>query len=850
MLQNWQLARSVSQAIRLGIQVLVVVFLVVAFGASAFAEKAASPNETIPLRTYQAIRTKNAPHIDGQLTDSAWANAPKSAGFTERRPTPGAKPQLETSLQIIYDSEALYVAIRCADPEPNKIVAPVTRRDRIVEADYVAVEIDSRHDKRGAFTFGVNAAGIKVDGTCFNDNNCSDDWNGVWDAEVAITDSGWQVEYRIPLRLLRFQSGNNLTFGLNVFRGLSRQRAMYYWQYIAPGGSQFVSRFGVLTGLSLKSPPLVTEATSYFAAQLGHSAGSTLALSSPSLRVGVDAKASFLDSFHLSATINPDFGQVEADQVELNLSTYETYLPEKRTFFLEDMDRFEPASSADPTLFYTRRLGRSLPQPTLKDNEILISAPQIQAIYGAGKLVGGNSNGFSFGLLNAFMGPSFSRIKNRQGRIERRIESTWENASLLRMSQDFGENSSSGLMATALATDGAGNAGVASADVSYNTPDKQFNLSGNIYSSALDAQRVLQQDDYIQAAIKRIGPVGYGGSFEMSTLSGGIFQGTLSGSYFSSNLALNDLGYLRRADSAKAGAQLRFRRFKKWWIVQNAELAMAPVLLRNTKNINLGDRIEGAFTLNFTNGWGGGIYGNYIPFRCDDRETRTAGDVVYCKASGAANTAIWLHTDSRKKWFVAAESAGAATQRAVFATATISLEFKPLPQVQFSLSPSYDISNGALAWLATEEHANETQFKFSRRRKDTWDTTLRGIYSFSRDLTLQGYLQAFVVTIDEGEQYLGSLSHQHPTQATLFESELKPVGQASTDGDYTFASLVATVILRWEYLPGSTAYLVYSGSSSKQDSNDAYLGLSRLPSAVSVRGAEQRLMMKLSYRFE
>ncbi|MBC7975945.1 MAG: carbohydrate binding family 9 domain-containing protein, partial [Myxococcales bacterium] len=360
-----------------------------------------------------AVRTTLAPNIDGDLRDPAWAVAGPTTEFTQKFPDEARAPSEPTELRVLYDDDTLYIAFHCV-----QIHAPVTgrlaRRDRQVEADWVQVAVA---DGNSAYEFSVNAAGVLGDGVRFNDTDYSSDWDGVWDAQVTRNERGWSAEMRIPLRIFRNTIGAK-EWGFQARRYISNRQETDEWAYIPRAVAGEVSHYGLLSGITdvrrsnpLELLPYVSGGLSWQDMKpgagfddLGYRATAGLDLA---LRLGKD--------FTLDASFNPDFAQVEADQVVLNLTTYETFVPEKRPFFVNGMALFQlPRMELFPTpqtLFYTRRIGAAPDAPVLEDGATA-TAPEPSTIYAAAKLTGQPVSGVTAGLVAALTGRNNVRAES------------------------------------------------------------------------------------------------------------------------------------------------------------------------------------------------------------------------------------------------------------------------------------------------------------------------------------------------------------------------------------------------------------------------------------------------------
>jgi hypothetical protein len=350
-------------------------------------------------RSLTAARATGPIRIDGKLDEPAWAAAPVGEHFIQSRPRPGDLATLVTTVRVLADDDALYVGVRLDDPEPRAIQAPIGRRDDENNSDWCFVEIDSRRDRQTAFSLGVNPAGVQVDGVFVGDTSYDSTWNGVWEAATSVDDRGWTVEYRIPFSVFAFRApdpGEPLRWGLNVYRSNPRTGEVANWSPRLPQLAGVVSLFNELV---VPAAPRARrfDVTPYVSVS-----------STDGPRAGGDLDVGLGGKLALVATVLPDFGQVEADPAQLNLTSFELFLPERRPFFTEGLDAFRFDTSlplvsrgdsfADEAAFYSRRIGRA-PEGTIPPGA---TAPAATSILGATKLYGRTDGGLRAGVLAAW----------------------------------------------------------------------------------------------------------------------------------------------------------------------------------------------------------------------------------------------------------------------------------------------------------------------------------------------------------------------------------------------------------------------------------------------------------------
>src|SRR5262245_42225102 len=299
------------------------------------------PPASAPIpRSVSATRAAQEPVIDGKDDDAVWRDARTITQFQEWRPTEGRAPKLPTEAKIAYDAANLYVFVRCFDPHPDSIITVLARRDYFTPSDMVWLWIDSYHDRRTGFEFGVNPSGVKLDAQMFNDGNEDFAWDAVWDVATRIDAQGWTAEFRIPLSQLSYGSQRTHTFGFTVDRDIYRYSQRVSWQLIRSSQAGFVSQFGEITDLNDLETPRRFEAAPYVVTKNVSQFEATTIGREQQFTAGADLKYRVASNLKLDATINPDFGQVEADPGVLNLTAFETFFREQRPFFVQGAGQF------------------------------------------------------------------------------------------------------------------------------------------------------------------------------------------------------------------------------------------------------------------------------------------------------------------------------------------------------------------------------------------------------------------------------------------------------------------------------------------------------------------------------
>lgn len=406
--------------------------VVVAAGESLRAQGTApTPKVSAPVPTLRAARREGAIVLDGRLDEAAWQRAEAAKDFTQSWPNFGKAGVDPTEVRVLYDDDAIYVGVRMFDSHPDSIAAQLARRDASgIYSDWAHVSIDSYHDRRTAFRFSVNPKGVQKDVYTSNDNSEDTNWDAVWDAATRIDSLGWVAEYRVPLSQLRFGNappGQPRVWGFQVMRDVARRNERVAFSPWQPDGSGFVSKFGDLAGLVDLPRPQRLEVLPYVSTKVTRAPGNA---SDPFFKktaaepnAGADVRYGLPGGLTLTATINPDFGQVEVDPATVNLSAFETFFPEKRPFFLEGSDVFSFGQVrrnndyGGQTFFYTRRIGRAPQRFPSGTGVTYVDMPQQTTIAAAAKVTG-RRGPWTIGLLDALAAEERARVAGPGGAVD------------------------------------------------------------------------------------------------------------------------------------------------------------------------------------------------------------------------------------------------------------------------------------------------------------------------------------------------------------------------------------------------------------------------------------------------
>ena len=778
------------------------------------------------------VASTSAIRVDGELTEEVWQRAPLINGFKQRDPKDGAEATYDTEARVAYDATALYVAVQALDPEPAGIVGIRTRRDEGSPSDWIRVLVDSFHDKRSAYEFAVNPAGVKQDVYWFNDGDNDTGWDAVWDVAVSRGPRGWRAEFRIPFSQLRFHPAASATFGFAVVRQIGRLNETTTWPLLSKTVSGYVSSFGELTGLELNRSPKRLEVVPYVVGdvttQPGEAGNPLRQTTDPDGSVGVDLKYALQPGLTLTATVNPDFGQVEADPAVVNLSAFETFFSERRPFFVEgsgifrfDLDCNDGNCSG---MFYSRRIGRSpRGEPSVPDGGYS-DAPGQTTILGAAKLTG-RAGPFSIGVLNALTADEDAVIASGVTRSRQTVE-PMTSYSVARARREFANQSALGFMFTATNRnlDAAtrflpGQAYTGGIDWDWRL-NRKYAVQGYWAGSSVlgDAAAIaeLQQSNVhsfqrpdseaLEFDPTRTSMNGYGAMLAIAKIGGERVRFNSNVSMKSPGFDINDVGFMRRADTRSMSnwIQVRHERPTTWYRSFRYNLNQWAGWNFDGDRLNLGYNVNAHIV--FRNHWATGSGANYNPQSFDDRATR-GGPGAY----GNTQRSVWFYVEGDRRKPVSVGTFGFIGGDRLGSSIT---EFGPyvnwrpssflMLNTEFVISKNHDQSQ----WI---EQVDD-RYIFGDLRQRTAAIRTRLNYTVTPNLTVQIYAEPFVSAGD----YV-SFKELADGRSRDYSNRYAPTAYDSNP-DFNYRSFRTTNVLRWEYRPGSTLFVVWQ--QGREDSLD------------------------------
>ncbi len=776
-------------------------------------------------RTAAAVRINGAsPKLDGVLDDDIWKTAPLHEGFMQQDPDEGEPSTERTTFQIVYDDEAIYFAVMCYDKEPDKIFSRLVRRDNYVTSDRLDVVLDPHYSRQNAFWFTVYPSGSVTDGVISGRGWWDNTWNGVWEVKTKIHENGWAAEYKIPYHVLRFAPKEKYTWGLQVARSISRKKEYALWRLIKKNEPGWVSRFGDLTGIENIHPPHHLELIPY-------TMGRTTLNSKADVwgNVGGDVQYGITSGITLNATVNPDFGQVEADPASLNLSAYEEYFEERRPFFIQGASIF---GSNDYNFFYSRRIGRRPGHFDVPDGVEELSRPEATTILGAAKIVGRTNGRTSFGIMEAVTSPEHAQIEQK-GETREFLVEPLTNYFVGRVKQDILKgNSYIGLITTAVNRRASNSAYVGGLDWDLKFAKEQYQVTGTIATS--QAGKIDERKS------------GYLAHIEVDK-SGGWLRFDTDFRVLSPDLEINDLGYRRRADIVEWNYDFTVRKQKPFSIFRRVIFGLYGWRTWNYDGVSISRYSEIWTDGRLKNYWDYDLWvGRNLESFSDD-DTMRGGTLIKSPPGWWIYTQ--LRTDSRKTVQLQLNPVFAWNddKRSYDYDVRLRIRIRLASNIEVSLGPSYSYGMKDAQWVdLVEENVNghlEKHYVYGELENRTLDFTTRANISFTPTLSLQFYVQPFITIGD----YANFKELVEP-RSYLFKSY--PLDE---NRDFHQRSLRGNTVLRWEFQPGSTLFLVWTQSreASLEEVRAADLEfrpLHRLGSSFTDEG-KNILLIKCRYWF-
>ncbi|WP_106791958.1 DUF5916 domain-containing protein [Aquimarina sp. Aq78] len=871
---------------------------------------------TVKKRIYTTKLLNNAEGltINGLIDEPGWDVVEWAGDFIENEPDENTPPSQETKFKIVYDQKYLYVAYRCYDTEPDKIEKRLSRRDGFA-GDRITLILDTYHDKRTAFSFTITAAGVKGDEfVSRNGDNWDSSWNPIWYAASNIDDEGWTAEIKIPLSQVKFGKSKEQVWGLQVNRLFFRKAERSVWQRIPRDAPGFISEFGELHGLinieaqkQLEIQPFAVTQFDTYPEEEGNPFrdGEDFKLNG-----GLDAKIGITNDLTLDLTVNPDFGQVEADPAAIALDGFQIFFREQRPFFVENKNIFDYrfANNQD-NLFYSRRIGRS-PQGSISgiDNEF-IDKPTNTTILGAAKFSGKTKDGWSIGILESVTSREIAKIEDENGNEREAIVEPLTNYMVGRVQKDFNQrNSFIGGIITATnrnlgdtfdideddpntdeTSEVAGtrennlnllrkSAYTAGLDFRHNWKDRKYFVEGNIVASHVEGSEEAIENtqnslthlfqridaDHVNLDPNRTSLTGTGGKLRGGKSGGGNWRYGGGIYWRSPELELNDIGFLRQADDIRQFANLRYLFLKPTKFYRRANLRFNQSSAFDFEgNYNRIEYVLGG-NIDYKNNWWTEVEMIHKPRIFTNTVLRGGPRWRFSEENIGV---LFFGSDQRKKFNFTVGHVNSWTKQNNFSFKryVLRLRYQPFNSFSMSVNPEFVRRRSKTQYVTDVDFNGTPRYITANIDQQTLSASIRLNYSINPNLTIQYYGQPFIsrgrytdfnsvnnpIAKDLNERVTWYDQDQisfADDEYSVDENRDGNVDYTIDNPDFAFVQFRSNLVLRWEYIPGSEIFLVWSqGVTGDGNATDDLF--KSLDNQILNQQPENTFLIKATYRF-
>ncbi|HEX2095409.1 MAG TPA: DUF5916 domain-containing protein [Longimicrobiaceae bacterium] len=836
----------------------------------------------------EAVATSPAPpRLDGKLDDSAWQTARWISDFVQREPDQGAPSTLKTEVAFLFDGQALFVGARMHGDGEGQLQAPLTRRDDAGNTERLVVSLDTYRDRRTAYAFAVTAAGVRLDWYHPDDNTSVRDntFNPVWEARVGRDSLGWTVEMRIPFSQLRFNTRPEQVWGVNVSRILPDRNEEDHWVLVRRDQAGWASRFGEMVGIQLR-PSRRVEVVPYLASEARFASRGLVDPADPFrdgregvARVGADLKLGLGPNLTLDATVNPDFGQVDADPAEVNLTAFETLFEERRPFFTEGRQML---IGVGPQYLYSRRIGAA---PHRRASGDFTRAPETTTILGAAKLTGRLPSGLSVGALGALTSAEEAETFDRAtGRFGSTGVEPLTGYGVLRLQQEFGPNASTvGATLTGVRRDLDGNlaallpqrAFTGGVDWNRRFQGGVYELMGHLGFSRVEgddtaaiarlqrssARYFLRPDqDHVRFDPTRTSLSGWTASLRGGKRSGRWLWGTFVWAE-SPGFELNDLGRLGDTDNIFTGGGVTYNRSDPGPLARQWQLRAYTNHQLNFGGVRTRSEVAVLANATWKNFWHTPTGFGVLPRAQSDHLTR-GGPLMQTPLTWWWDAGVIGNPARKTRWETYLSIGGDELGSWRYQLRGV-IRTQVGDRLTLALEPRVARRADARQYLAERDGGGPATFGrrylFGRIDRTELAAPLRAGYSFTPDLSLDVYAEPFAASGRySGIGELAAARTFHLRRYGAGGSSLTRDEEGNytvTDGDRSFTlrnpdfdrlSFRSNAVMRWEWRPGSTLFLVWQQNRSASDAEGRPVGAGDLLDAIGTEG-ENVLALKLSY---
>lgn len=844
----------------------------------------------IATKRARAVRIEGeAPALDGRLDDPIWRKAVPISDFIQKDPVEGAVPSERTEIAFAYDDDALYIGARMYSVDPSAIQAVVSRRDNSGPSERVIIALDTYRDRRTAYSFSLTASGVRTDYYHPEDAEYSREYSfdPVWEGYAAIDSGGWSAEMRIPFSQLRFSDLEEQVWGLNIDRYIPSKNEDVYWIPISKDANNgWASRFGALEGIRGIRPSRRIELLPYAA-----SGAQITSFRDPNdpfnnghnlhARAGLDMKMGLGSNLTLDATINPDFGQVEADPAEVNLSAFETFFSERRPFFIEGSQLIE---GSGPAYFYSRRIGA----PPHGDAEgDFVDRPSNSTILGAAKLTGRFPSGLSLGTLMAVTQREYARTYDLDSRTfgETHVEPA-EIYGVARLQQELGAASSTvGGMVTAVRRDLDSDDPLADLlphqavtgglDWNIRLDDGDYVLDGYAGGSYVAGKQAAMLDlqrssahyfqrpdaDYLGVDSARRSLTGYTAGLSFERANGEHWLWSVEGSVESPGFDLNDLGQLGSADDIDVGGRLTYRENVAGPLFRNYSTSASIGGGWNYGGANTYNYFTLSANIGFHNFWNTDLSVSVAEVGVSDNLTR-GGPSMMTPRGIDMSAALFSDFAATVQWnliggYSLDELGGWSYSFTPGLVANLGT------RLRIALYPRISRSVDMRQYVTTQSDGRRetygNRYIFGAIDRTTLATQLRVSYAITPEFSVEAYAEPFAAS---GRYYnFGELAAPGTLDLRHYGTDGTAIGTLP-NGDYivfertgyhTFGNpnfnaifFRSNLVFRWEWRPGSTLYLVWQQDRAAFDDRGDHVRPNDIWKSITAEG-DHFFTLKASY---
>jgi hypothetical protein len=803
-------------------------------------------------RIYNAVSIGDLPQpkIDGLLDDEIWQLGEWQGDFTQQQPRGGAKGTEKTWVKVLYDRSSLFVSIICRDSEPELIRDIFDRRDAL-NGDMTGIAIDSYFDKRTAFEFNLSAAGQKMDLKHLGDYLWDFNWNGVWDGATSQNDTSWIAEMKIPFSQIRYANKEEHIWGMHVWRWISRKYEEDQWQYIPKEAPAMVYLFGELHGInnirSSRQVEFLPYALSSIEKQAVNDKFDPLRLNG-----GIDAKVGISSDYTLDLSINPDFGQVEADPSVMNLTSFETFYEEKRPFFLEGNEIFDFELDGDIP-YYSRRIGSAPSFPEQYGSWNISEIPRYTTILGAAKLTGKSSKGLSIGLVNGLTAQEFAVASDEADQEEDLQVAPLSNYLSSRVKREFNEGNTilGGMfsLVNRISPDSAvasllPNAAISGGlDLMHYWDQKNYYFEVKAITSQLQGtpEAILnkqlahthrfQRPDagYLEVDSLREQLSGHGGLFQIGK-KGGNVNFNLRSQYRSPGLNLNDMGYIRQADFIGESGDVSYEMNEPGEWIRNYTLKIFQEARWSFGGENTHHEVGASYSMMNNKLWSFSLAYSIDFTHLDTRELR-GGPALRVDRQQMVGLSISTNTSKDLSGMAGFHFATLGEQGSRQEVGYASVTWLPIRRLKLSGIVSLDRRRYHQQYVATLGSNDETLYLVGDIDHRSTSFTFRGELFLTPELSLQYYGSPFYSVgqydnfrrVNEaGSREISSrwspVDVSYDEDLNQYSFDYNNTAYTFGNPDFSFMQFRSNLVFRWEYKLGSTLYLVWAHDRSGWES--------------------------------